>query len=283
LALTKILACTDDSPASRGAVQAALDLARACACRVVLLNVLDFFPYVDYQQPDILGFPPPLAQELLELREQAVQEHLEHWKQEAAQQGVELEGLLRMGAPTHGEIVAAAGELQPDLSVMGRRGTSGLERLLVGSVTARVIGHSALKVLVVPKDATLAYRRLLIATDGSPFSQAAWQEALEMARRTGGNLLVAAAVHGDLAPDKAAALVDRLTAEARNAGVAPEPLVLSGRPDEAILQVAAAKQVDLIILGSHGKTGLKRLLMGSVAERVIGQAACPVLVVKRPA
>jgi len=59
LALTKILACTDDSPASRGAVQAALDLARACACRVVLLNVLDFFPYVDYQQPDILGSRRP--------------------------------------------------------------------------------------------------------------------------------------------------------------------------------------------------------------------------------
>jgi nucleotide-binding universal stress UspA family protein len=46
------------------------------------------------------------------------------------------------------------------------------------------------------------------------------------------------------------------------------------------VEVAAAKHTDLIIMGSHGRTGLKRLFMGSVAERVIGQAACPVLVVK---
>jgi nucleotide-binding universal stress UspA family protein len=64
-------------------------------------------------------------------------------------------------------------------------------------------------------------------------------------------------------------------------GLALETMVLRGKPDEAIVKAAQAKQADLIILGSHGRTGLRRLLMGSVAERVIGQAHCPVLVVKR--
>jgi nucleotide-binding universal stress UspA family protein len=50
-------------------------------------------------------------------------------------------------------------------------------------------------------------------------------------------------------------------------------------PDDAIIQAALKYGVDLIILGSHGRTGLSRLLMGSVTERVIGSAACPVLVV----
>ena len=54
-----------------------------------------------------------------------------------------------------------------------------------------------------------------------------------------------------------------------------------GRPDEAIVKAADFKQASLIIVGSHGRTGLKRLLMGSVAERVIGHAKCPVLVVKK--
>jgi nucleotide-binding universal stress UspA family protein len=54
-----------------------------------------------------------------------------------------------------------------------------------------------------------------------------------------------------------------------------------GRPEEGILRAAQYKQASLIIVGSHGRTGLKRLLMGSVAERVIGHAPCPVLVVKK--
>ena len=55
----------------------------------------------------------------------------------------------------------------------------------------------------------------------------------------------------------------------------------SGEPDEAIVQEALKHKVELIILGSHGRTGLKKLLMGSVTERVIGQAPCPVLVIKQ--
>ena len=54
-----------------------------------------------------------------------------------------------------------------------------------------------------------------------------------------------------------------------------------GRPEEGIVKAAEFKGAGLIIVGSHGRTGLKRLLMGSVAERVIGLASCPVLVVKK--
>jgi nucleotide-binding universal stress UspA family protein len=58
-------------------------------------------------------------------------------------------------------------------------------------------------------------------------------------------------------------------------------MIPMGRPEEGIVKAAEFKQVNLIIVGSHGRTGLKRLLMGSVAERVIGHAKCPVLVVKK--
>ena len=55
---------------------------------------------------------------------------------------------------------------------------------------------------------------------------------------------------------------------------------MTGKPAEAVIQTAQERRADLIVLGSHGRTGVERLLMGSVAERVIVLASCPVLVVK---
>ncbi len=278
--LEKILVCTDDSPASQGAIRTALDLARACGSRVFLLYALEFFPYFEYPQPDALGITPAASQDLLELRERVAREHLENWRQEAAQHNLELESRLQTGSPAYTEILAAAEDIQPDLIIMGRRGKSGLERLLVGSVTARVIGHTSHKVLVAPRDTVLSLKKLLVASDGSAASQAAYQEALNIARRTGGQLTVVTAAYGDLDPKRAKTLVRELRTEAKRQDVDLITLTPGGRPDEAVINVAAAKQIDLIIMGSHGRTGLKRLLMGSVTERVIGQATCPVLVVK---
>ena len=278
--LDKILVCTDDSPASQGAVQAAFDLARACHGRIFLLYALEFFPYYEYSQPDALGMTPALSQEFFELRERTVREHLESRQREAAQQGLELEVRLQTGTPGYSEIMAAADDIQPQLIIMGRRGKSGLERLLVGSVTARGIGHTTHKVLVVPRKAALSLQKILVASDGSPASQTACQLALSMAKNTGSHLTAVTAGYGELDPKQARALVRELATEAKQQDVPLLTLTPGGRPEEAIIQVAIAKHADLIIMGSHGRTGLKRLFLGSVAERVIGQAACPVLVVK---
>jgi nucleotide-binding universal stress UspA family protein len=67
---------------------------------------------------------------------------------------------------------------------------------------------------------------------------------------------------------------------AQKEGVAVEAFIMGGKPSDAIIQTANEKNVDVIILGSHGKTGIDRLLMGSVTERVIVLSTCAVLVVK---
>ncbi|MGQ9688369.1 MAG: universal stress protein [Desulfobaccales bacterium] len=279
--LEVLLVCTDESPASQGAVKAALDLAQVCGSRIILLHALEFYPLLEYAQPDALGLPPVVSQELIELREGAAREHLEKWRQGAVQQGVELEIRLSTGVQAYVQILEVAEEFNPGVILMGRRGTSGLERLLVGSVTARVIGHTHHKVLVVPRDAVLGFRRLLVASDGSPAGQAAAQLALEIARRTDARLTAVTAAYGDLDPKRAKSLVRELADAAKKQGLDLDPFTPGGRPENAIIEVAASKQADLIIMGSHGRTGLKRLFLGSVAERVIGQAACPVLVVKK--
>jgi nucleotide-binding universal stress UspA family protein len=278
--LDKILVCTDDSPASQGAVRAAFDLARACGSRIFLLYALEFLPYYEYSQPDALGMTPTVSQDFFELRERAVREHLERKKQEAAQEGLEMEVRFQTGSPVYGEILGAAADIQPQLIIMGRKGKSGLERLLVGSVTARVIGSTSHKVLVVPRNAMLSLNRILVASDGSNAGQNAGQVALSIAKRTGAQLTAVTAGYGELDPKKAKVIVRELAAEAKRQDISLIPLTPGGRPEDAIIQVATAKQTNLIIMGSRGQTGLKRLFMGSVAERVIGQATCPVLIVK---
>jgi len=278
--LEKLLVCTDESPDSQGAVTAALDLAKAAGCQVFLLQVLSFIPLYELQAPDLL--PPPMVNlELQAAQEAAVRSHLEFWQEKAAGMGVRLEPRLRTSVSAYEGILEEAEAVQPDWIIMGRHGLTGLPRLLLGSVAARVIGHSAVSVLVVPRGAALEFKRVLIAADDSPFSAAAWQEALSITQRMESHLTAIAVAASGGEVKTANQVVQRMEAEARLRGVPLETAVPYGRPFEAILQVAQAKKVNLIVLGSHGRTGLRRLLLGSTAERVIGQAPCPVLVVKK--
>ena len=276
----KILVCTDGSPDSEGAVTAALHLAKTTGSMVFLLEVLYYMAGYELQSPDTLA-PPMVNLELMQVQETAARARLEAWKAEAAKAGVNLSPRIRTSNSAYDGILAEAGETQPDLIVMGRHGYTGLTRLLMGSVTARVIGHSPVNVLVVPQGVSLDFKRLLVASDGSPFSEAAWTEALYLAKTMGSALIGVAVAASDRDIPTATATVRKLEAAASEQGITLDTMIPVGRPEAGIVKTAEFKQAGLIILGSHGRTGLKRLLMGSVAERVIGLASCPVLVVKR--
>ena len=138
-----------------------------------------------------------------------------------------------------------------------------------------------------------------MATDGSPYSAAAASEAIGIAKRNNAKLTVLAVVPADIAMptdiDFAALQREKLADQdmqaaeknaravkdaAQKAGVDAQAFVMSGKPADAIIEIAKDKSADLIVVGSHGRTGLDRLLMGSVAERVIVLSSCAVLVVK---
>jgi nucleotide-binding universal stress UspA family protein len=276
----KILVCTDGSPDSEGAITAALHLAKTTGSTVFLLEVLFFLAGYELQSPDTLA-PPMVNLELMQVQETAARERLEAWKAEAAKEGVTLEPRVRTGASAYDGILEEAGELKPDLIIMGRHGYTGLTRLLMGSVTARVIGHSPCHVLVAPHGVLLSFERLLIASDGSPFSEAAWAEALILAKTMGSALIGVSVAAANRDIPVATEVVRSLEAAASQQGITLDTMIPMGRPEVGIVKAAEFKQASLIIVGSHGRTGLKRLLMGSVAERVIGHAKCPVLVVKK--
>jgi nucleotide-binding universal stress UspA family protein len=192
----------------------------------------------------------------------------------------------------HERIVDLADAENCDLIVMGRKGISGLEKVLVGSVTARVIGHSQRDVLVVPNGAAIGWKSILFATDGSKYSEAATSKALGFAKSYGSEMKVISVVDvteefmarapgalEDLVK-KAQGIVETVKKKASSEGIKAEGIVREGEAYKAITDIASKEKSGIIFIGSHGRTGLKRLLMGSVAEKVIGYAPCPVIVVK---
>jgi len=262
--------CTDGSPDSQGAIDGALALAQACSSKVYLLQVLEFNPEFEAQAP-----------ELVARREDQIHAYMESAKALTSQLGVPIETRVRRSESSYAGIVEEALRIKPDMIIMGRRGRSRLFRLMMGNVTARVIGHAPFHVLVVPKGVPLAFKKIMIASDGSPHSYAAWEEALNISHRVGSDLTALSVARNEGELENAKAIVEDLKTRAGKAGVGLSSLVLQGRPYEVISQAALKNSMDLIVLGAMGKTGLESLLMGSVTERVIAQAPCAVLVVKK--
>lgn len=142
--------------------------------------------------------------------------------------------------------------------------------------------------------------RILCATDFSEEGQAAEAKALELVRALGGELVyVHVSVETPLYGEAAFAMADvervyeaqrrwaddtlrARVAAAEKAGVAARAMLRVGVPFEQIVEAAAEEAADMLVIGTHGRSGLNRLLMGSVAERVVRLASCPVLTV-RPA
>lgn len=170
---------------------------------------------------------------------------------------------------------------------MGRRGRKGLMRLMMGSQTARTIGHSPVNVLVVPRNARIEFKNIVIATDASKFSEKAAEETIQLARQTGASLYGIAVTRPDATAERikeSEDALERIKSSCQKEGVKVEVEHILNTPHEkiyeAIIEFEKKHNADLIVVGSHGMTGISRLLMGSVAERIIGHSDCAVLVVK---
>jgi nucleotide-binding universal stress UspA family protein len=267
----KLLACTDGSEEGQNAVAQALALGQACGCQVYALQVVEIVPEFEAVAPDLRA----CLEEEIRQQKAAV-------ASEAALKGVQLDYRVLHSVSPFAAIVAEADQIQPGLIIMGRYGRSALLRLALGSVAARVIGLTPVNVLVVPQGAPLRFKRLLIASDGSAYSDAALAEAIAMAARADAELLGVTVAREEGEILEAQEIVHRMLTAANQVGVSFRGFSPQGlAADDGIIQAGLENRVDLIVMGSHGRTGLKRLLLGSVTERVIGQATCPVLVVKK--
>jgi nucleotide-binding universal stress UspA family protein len=217
---------------------------------------------------------------------------LEEARKIAEDEKASIKTRLEEGEPFE-KIVEIAEEENCELIVMGRRGLSGLERTLMGSVTAKVIGHFKGRTLVVPEDTSIGWQNILLAYDGSKYSEEALSEAINYARSYEGSLKIVNVLYTNdefiaNAPDIVEKMVEKAKENLESArkkalqeGVETETFVREGEPYAVITSIAEELKSDTIIMGSKGKTQLGRILMGSVTSRVIGYAPCPIMVINR--
>jgi nucleotide-binding universal stress UspA family protein len=203
--------------------------------------------------------------------------------------------LIRDGDASE-EILRAADEVDADLIVVGTHGRSGVDRLVCGSVAESVMERSSRPVLVVRSPAvSLQARPIRLILHPTDFSASSWPAlgvARALARANGAGIVLlhvapAEVLTGgsfyapaDLGPEREA--LAKLRDETAKAGLEGSVQTRFGQGDPVTEILLAAEELDcdLIVMGSHGRTGLRRLLMGSVAEYVIRKAPCLTLIVK---
>ncbi len=267
--LDRLLLATDRSAFSEGAVREAIDFAKRCSSLLYVMAVMESNP--EYET---------IGANVFEKEEKEALAYLEAVKTRALQEGVSCSTVLRVGEKPHQLITDEAVEKRVDMIIIGRRGRSGLMKVLMGSVAAKVIGHAPCKVLVVPRAARIGCRNILVATDGSAHSVAAAAEAIGIAKRCGSNIIAVSTMYVAEGFEEAKANVGAVVEMALKEGIPVEALTPAGRSHEVIVETAGGRGVDLIVMGTYGKTGLKKILMGSSTEKVIGHANCAVLVVR---
>jgi nucleotide-binding universal stress UspA family protein len=267
--IERLLLSTDGSDYCGSAVTEAVNLAKACGSKIYAVSVVE-------TNPELMAIAPGVVEKM----EKKTKEHLDAVKSKASKEGVDCDIIVHQGENPHEYIADEAAKNKIGMIVMGRRGRTGLTRVMMGSVTAKVIGHTLCRVLLVPKDVKLTTEKILVATDGSMHSDFASQEAIDIAKRCGSTLIALSVAKKDETIAAAKEYVDMVKKVAEKAGINVETLIRTGVPHEVIVNTAANEDVGLIVIGSHGKTGISKLLMGSVTERVIGHAKCAVLVWK---
>ena len=281
----KILVAYDGSETARNALVVSAKLAKQDNSWIKVLAVVP--PYDG--DLELVG-----VSNIKETIEGPGEELLAEAREIADNEGVHVLTNLAQGEPFE-RIAAIADDENCDLIVMGRQGVDHFERELMGNVTERVIGYTARNVLVVPGNSKWdgKWDSILLATDGSSNCDAAYEEALQIAKYRSARIAVISAVKINVNNESVAfaqAAARELEVKAQNTvnafkeraaemDIHVETFVKLGEPHQVITALAAELDVTAIVMSSHGKTGIKRLLMGSVTQRTIGYADCPVLVV----
>ena len=268
-----ILVATDGSEFSAAAIRVGARFAISNKAELTAMSMM----MIDLEAEGI-------APDVLKNAEIEARKALEGARTLAAAEGCDARVELREGINPSKEIVRLADDQHADLIIMGRRGRRGMERLMVGDATRKVIGYADCSVLVVPRAAQMWHQRILLATDGSRYGERAAEAAGQLAKMFGLPMTVVSVLRpsfDEVRRAEAQLEVDRVMDALANEGIEVESTILEGTdPAAAIMNSARTRGADLIVMGSHGRTGIGRLLLGSVAEQVIGKASCSVLLVK---
>jgi len=292
--IRRIAVGTDFSMESAVAVRQAMQLARHLGAEVILVHC---YPMTQAQlnaHEQSLGHAEEFRQVLREAMSQS-HDRLAELHQKLTGQGAEVSQLLA-DSPADVGLSQAAEQLRADLVVVGSRGRTGFSRLLLGSVAEKVVRTCPTSVLVARgPEVRDGFRSVLLPTDLSDDTD----DALELANALAREDAAVELLHCWMEPIPVvyeagittAGLVDEIRDNAvRNTQALRDRLagpdgdliasVIPGRPVSGTLQHLEQGDYDLVVMSSHGRSGLRRLMIGSVAEAVVRHAPCSVAIVR---
>jgi nucleotide-binding universal stress UspA family protein len=235
---------------------------------------------------------PPIYARLLDERRAETRAYIQRVVDELEGAGATARGVVYEGDPAEA-ILAGAREQAATLIALTTHGRTGLARWDLGSVAEKVLRGGECPILVIRsfetadagttrerRPAQAAIRRILLPIDAGNLSLAAVGPATELASLCGAEMLLVHVLDNDLGGELPIPDMERAQEMVTAAGLRAE--VVSDRGDAAdrILAVAAERQADLIVMATHGRSGLKRWVLGSVAERLMRAAPVPLLLVR---
>jgi nucleotide-binding universal stress UspA family protein len=304
-----ILCPIDFSDHARRALDHAAAIARWYDSTITLFHVHMVPPPAAYG----LEAPPPVGMVLTQEDRERLTAGMARFAETATASGVPIELAIEQGASVANEILRQASWMRADLLAIGTHGRSGFDRLLLGSVTEKVLRKAECPVLTVPRQvpdavpgALVVFKRILCPIDFSDSSLHALNYAMSLAQEADARLTVLHVMVYDLAVE-APEMYETVIADRRltvtdyrtrceqyakdglqaavpdtvRAYCTVETMLAIGRPHREILRVAAEQEADLIVMGVQGRGAADLMVFGSTTQHVVRQAACPVLTLRK--
>lgn len=286
--LERFLVATDGSESGDRAVAFAIALARGFRSTIEFCIAFDrdsaLLPCCTPQGESAMMMP------LLDELERAAKKVVDEARERARSGGVVATAEVLYGRSVE-TILSCANAHGFDAVIVGTAGASGFERFMDGSTADGVMRESSIPVFVVPLGAQLppaAFERILLAIDDSEPSDAARDFAFKLDAANHASFTICAVAESTDGPagvqdHHAAQRLAKATVErAEMAGLRAQMLLATGPPAEQIIASAISTKADLIAIGTHGRRGIRRWFVGSVAEKVVRESRVPVVVVGVP-
>jgi len=212
------------------------------------------------------------------------------------QKGIKTKTRVVRGIP-YQEIIKAAQSQDVDLIAMGKRGLNLLGRMLLGSTTTKVLRESHVPILTVRHAAKKpAVKRIVVPSSFSPADNIALEWAFEFAGTLGASVCLLHIIQAHkswdtvkggfmgrlrrVATEKLDAMLETVSAQKRKGVPEFTRVKAFSRPWSGIVSFLREEGIDIIVMGTHARKGVPRFFLGSVAERVIREAPCPVITVR---
>jgi len=192
-----------------------------------------------------------------------------------------------------------------DLIVMATHGLSGLRRWWLGSVSEKIVTHSTIPILLIhskqvkelDRDRKITFKHILTPLDGSDTGEAALHHATELALKTGASITllhVIPEVHTiesrilgkefnkfvKAMHDAGQKYLDKISSRLAEKGINVSTKIVNGDPAETVADMAVYEKVDLIAMSTHGRSGIARWVLGSVADKIVHESKIPLWLVR---